>query len=94
MSTTSSVQAWLTGTDWNLASVLAAKWLVRDAQAEGAAQNKKAAEATRKRIGACSKCPIHASVAPAALLWCLEDKNTVQELVTFCTWSKVTGLSP
>ena len=87
MSTTSSVQAWLTGTDWNLASVLAAKWLVRDAQAEGAAQNKKAAEAIRKRIGACSKCPIHAS----SCLWCfvllLGDENTVQELVTFDTRS-------
>lgn len=51
LSITSNLQAWLTGTDWNLASVLAAKRCVKDAQAGGAAQNRKAAELLRRRIG-------------------------------------------
>ena len=51
LSMTSNLQAWLTGTDWSLASLLAAKRCVKDAQASGAAQNRKAAESLRKRIG-------------------------------------------
>lgn len=52
LSITSNLQAWLTGTDWKLASVVAAKGFVKDAQAD--VHSTKLADMLRRRIGTCT----------------------------------------
>ena len=56
MSTTSSLQTVVTGTDWGAAAVLAGKHWVRQAQASGAAQHRRAAQHLRKQIGQLQLC--------------------------------------
>ena len=51
MSTTGSLQSVITGTQWSAAAVLAGKQWVRQAQATGTAQNRRAAQHLRKQIG-------------------------------------------
>lgn len=51
MSTTSSLQTVLLGTDWGLAAVLEGKRWVGQAQVKGAAQDRRAAYSLRNRIG-------------------------------------------
>lgn len=51
LSTTGSLQTVVTGTDWTTAAVLAGKHWVRQAQASGAAQNRRAAQHLRTQIG-------------------------------------------
>lgn len=51
MSTTGSLQTVLTGTQWGTAAVLAGKQWVKQAQATGTAQNRRAAQHLRKQIG-------------------------------------------
>ena len=41
----------LSGTDWGLAAVVAGKRWVKQAQAKGAAQDRRAAQGLRKQIG-------------------------------------------
>ena len=53
LSTTGSLQAVLSGTDWGLAAVVAGKGWARQAQAKGAAQDRKAAISLQKQIGQC-----------------------------------------
>lgn len=62
LSTTGSLQTVLSGTDWGLAAVMAGKRWVKQAQAKGAAQDRRAAQGLRKQIGSllllmcCSHC--------------------------------------
>ncbi len=62
LSTTGSLQTVLSGTDWGLAAVVAGKRWVKQAQAKGAAQDRRAAQSLRKQIGrwllliCCSHC--------------------------------------
>ncbi len=51
LSTTGSLQTVLSGTDWGLAAVVAGKRWVKQAQAKGAAQDRRAAQSLRKQIG-------------------------------------------
>ncbi|KAL3133773.1 hypothetical protein ABBQ32_008255 [Trebouxia sp. C0010 RCD-2024] len=51
MSTTGSLQSLTTGTNWSTAAVLAGKHWLRQAQACGAVQNRRAAQHLRKQIG-------------------------------------------
>lgn len=51
MGTTGSLQAVIAGTHWSTAAVLAGKQWVRQGQASGAAQTRKAAQHLRKQIG-------------------------------------------
>ena len=51
LSTTGSLQTVLSGTDWGLAAVVAGKSWVKQAQAKGAAQDRRAAQILRKQIG-------------------------------------------
>ena len=51
MATTGSLQTVLTGTDWGLAAVVAGKTWIGEAQAKGAAQDRRAAHSLRKQIG-------------------------------------------
>ena len=51
LSTTGSLQTVITGTDWSAAAVLAGKHWVRQAQATGAGQNRRAAQHLRTQIG-------------------------------------------
>ena len=51
MSTTGSLQTVITGTQWSTAAVLAGKQWLKQAQATGAAQNRRAAQHLRKQIG-------------------------------------------
>lgn len=62
LSTTGSLQKVLSGTDWDLAAVVAGKRWVKQAQVKGAAQDRRTAQGLRKQIGGllllvcCSHC--------------------------------------
>ncbi|KAL0028285.1 hypothetical protein WJX79_007330 [Trebouxia sp. C0005] len=51
LSTTGSLQKVLSGTDWDLAAVVAGKRWVKQAQVKGAAQDRRTAQGLRKQIG-------------------------------------------
>ena len=82
LSTTGSLQTVLSGTDWGLAAVVAGKRWVKQAQAKGAAQDRRAAQVLRKQIGmllllmCCShSCCCCCSCAALILLLLLLDEN-------------------
>lgn len=81
MATTGSLQTVLTGTDWGLAAVVAGKTWIGEAQAKGAAQNRRAAHSLRKQIGALlllalvsvmvfADCAAAASALVVCCCWC------------------------
>ena len=85
MSSTGSLQTVITGTHWTTAAVLAGKQWVKQAQATGAAHNRRAAQQLRKLIGQYS---LHMySYAHTRAVGVNPEMEPLVLLITVCVWT-------